>query len=180
LPQDTCCHRAALHLKRERNLKFDLIEAANFYAGRHLLEQDPSITDAWLLIPDISEVNPLLSQAPGWRWDDYFSLENPPLVFAKPRSAVSPAFQGRCNSITALRPLLQNDPKFVNSFWSPLLREWHDVGSTFEAAETTAEGGGGYCITNIACAERFHLETLLNLKHMTIVWKLFRFERSKV
>lgn len=174
LPKGTCCHRAADWLQRDRKFRGKLTEVTSFYEGRRLLEEKPSIS-ASLLIPDIAEINPILTEAPGWDWVYSFALANPPLFLAKSKKPVTPSLRGRCFTIPALRPLLEGDTQFQQQSF-PSGFQCADSTSTFAAAEATAEGGAGYCVTNKECLDRFQLIPVFQLKQMKVIWKIFTFK----
>lgn len=180
LPEGTCCFRAALHLaKSNAKPPPEFIIAASFYEGMSKVKDASGGPEgSYLLVPDISEANAVITEAPGWNWSPElsFALPNPPLHYAKSKGATVPNHQSRCASIPALRPLLLNDPRFQK----PEKFEFHDVHSTQEAAIAATEGEAGFCITNeegLKKAKR-ELSSILVLKPMTVFWKLFYYTQQ--
>ena len=176
LPEGTCCYRAAQHFAQTTPSNPEMVVVASFYDGMNRLKELGGGDEGnYLLVPDISEANAVITEAPGWSWEPSlsFALENPPLHYAKSKRSTVPNHQNRCASIPALQPLLENNPMFAR----PEMFEFHDVHSTQEAAIAAIEGEAGFCITNQSGLDKAKgkLDSILTLKHMTVFWKLFRY-----
>jgi hypothetical protein len=178
LPEGTCCHRAALYFLKsfyKHSAAVSLVTVNSFYEGMETCEKLDQGRAVGILIPDISEVNGVITWTQGFscRKDLSFYLANPPLHFAASTISTPPAHRGRCSTIPALRSALENDPDFRR----PDGFKFHDVHTTQEAAIAAAEGESHYCLTNEAGLKRAgkRLRSILKLKEVDVHWKVFHF-----
>jgi hypothetical protein len=182
LPPGTCCARAVQEFLRrfpDFAPSLEINEVTNFFEGRLQIEADKGNSRTLFLIPDINEINTLITEAAGWCWHPElsFAYENPPLWFARGcKDKTLPAYAARCASIQALRPLLEQD----SSFTKPEGLKFLDVHSTQEAALAAADGECGWAVTNQEGVDKYHLRPVRRLKHMVVFWKAFTFQPDMV
>ena len=180
LPGGTCCHRAAQYFLT-KVLTLDLIAdtiqiitVASFWEGKAKLEQMNTGIGTGMLVPDISEVNRLITESAGWNWEPKlsFPLPNPPLYLSQSKVPSYPQY--RCATIPDFQPLLNNDLRFEK----PENSQFYDVLTTQDAAIAVIEGNADYCITNEAAMikSKGRLNPIFQLRHMTIFWKLFYYK----
>jgi len=165
LEPGTCCYRAvSVFVDAAFEQPPELVLVSSFSEGiKNAAEPNDLV-----LLPHVHETCSALTTDPEWDQlvDLTFPYANPPLVLALRRSA-GPEESPRCASIERLIPLSSRRDRGTFRF--------EIVNTTQEAARACVSASGpAFCITNRYGADRYGLEVVRVLKHMTIWWMPFR------
>lgn len=173
LPEGTCsnraAHRFAAHLDEDPGHEIH----ADFMHAMDWMERCSDAGDI-LLLPHVNVSASIATLRPGYRLLDelVFPLENPPLYLARSKQPVADSVAGRCATISTLQPLVAGGSP------NPEVR-FVDAAHTQHAADLASSGEVEFCITNEAGLQSHEaIESVRQLKHFTVVWLPFRFERG--
>ena len=167
LEPGTCCFRAASYfIEHAFEEQPDLVVVPTFAEG--ILRASGHPADI-VLLPHVHETCGRLTTDIDWHQivDLTFPYENPPLLLAR-RPGVVANTPLRCATIHRLKTLLDDNETAAFQFAI--------VDTTQDAARACASPAGPeVCVTNQHGAERYGLDVVRVLKHMTIWWLPFRY-----
>ncbi len=166
LEEDTCCHRAVLHMIESFGLNPEIMFVKSFQEAKELLIQTNS-SETIMLVPHLNDIAKELTFAKHFDWDKslLFSIPNPRLFLVK-KTGRDVLHENTCATLPVLQNLVDNT-KF----------SFIDTNNTQESARFVADKKTSYGITNESGLQKYKLEPIEELKAMEVVWFSFRYNQ---